>query len=114
MSHSKPATAAPLPSPASRSAKRNRQKTYIHWNIDFTRFCLAVLKQVPQVAAPPSHHLHEDSMVRKFRNAAKKCGNQKFISPHSLRHRFATELLQTGNDIRTMQDLHGHSTRKQP
>jgi integron integrase len=58
------------------------------------------------------HHIHEANINRALKRAAKLSGIEKQVSSHTLRHSFATHLLESGADIRTMQEQLGHQDVK--
>jgi len=91
------------------------EKKYPNANREFAwqyAFPASDLSADPVTGVKQRHHIHETSLQKAVKRAARLTGIDKPVSPHTFRHSFATHLLQSGYDIRTVQELLGHKNVK--
>ncbi len=92
--------------PASLARKLGKAASSFTWQYVFPATRLAMDYST---GTTRRHHVHETSLQKAIRHAAKVAGIHKRVTSHTLRHSFATHLLQSGKDIRVLQEILGHA-----
>jgi integron integrase len=77
-------------------------------------FPAGALSTDPRTGLRRRHHIDESTLQKAVREAARSAGIAKPVGPHTFRHSFATHLLESSYDIRTVQELLGHKACPEP